>query len=63
MAKAKSKEKSTGTHTVKVEFRDIKDFNKVYSVGDDVSHLEEGRLKTLTELGYVTKGEAEKTDE
>ena len=34
------------------EFRDVKDFNKIYKVGDNVE-FDESRLKKLIELGLV----------
>lgn len=42
-------------YLVKGEFRDIADFSKVYKAGDDVSHLEAGRLARLVEIGLVEK--------
>lgn len=40
-------------HIVTREFRDKKDFSKVYRIGSDVSHLSKERLDHLISIGYV----------
>lgn len=37
------------------QFHDIKDFNKIHKVGDNVSSMDEQRLKELVEGGLVDK--------
>jgi NADH dehydrogenase FAD-containing subunit len=49
-------------YSVVTEFRDIHDFNKVYAVGDNVSHLDKARLDSLVSLGYVTANEVSGDD-
>lgn len=40
-------------HFVAAPFRDRDDFTKEYNIGDDVSHLGEGRLEDLISKGLV----------
>lgn len=49
------KKSASVSYKVAQEFRDIADFSKVHAVGDDVSDMEESRLKELVEGGLVTK--------
>jgi len=42
-------------YVVVTAFRSLNDFNKSYNPGDDVSHLDEARLKDLIGLGLAKK--------
>lgn len=42
-----AKVKKAKGHIVAVEFRDKNDFSKLYKVGEDVSHFDEGRKADL----------------
>lgn len=67
MAKAKTEETKeeavqaaetqakTPVYTVKKQFRDKNDFNKLYQVGEDVTNLDAKRLETLINKGLVQK--------
>lgn len=46
-------ETNSKRHIVKTEFRDRNNFEKVNSVGDDVSHFEKQRLSDLVEADLV----------
>lgn len=48
-------QKADVTHTVKVPFADIHNFDKKYEVGDDVSHFEKERLAHLVSEGLAEK--------
>jgi len=56
MAKQQENKEQSGAkkHLVVNPFNDINDFSIVYSVGDDVSHLDAERLAKLIELGLVS---------
>lgn len=49
-----------GKYVVAQEFRDIVDFSKVHSVGDDVSDFDKKRLAELLAAGIVTAVEKKK---
>lgn len=56
MSETKTNDKATKSgFIVKSEFRDKDDFNLIYEVGQDVSHLDAERLESLVALGLITK--------
>jgi len=54
--KKKVNQESAGGFVVVSPFRDINDFNKVYGVGEDVSHFDKDRLLSLIEKKLVVEG-------
>lgn len=52
---AKAEAAKADKFTVVSDFRDKTNFDKVFSKGDDVSHLDKARLQDLVTKGLVKK--------
>ena len=56
MSKQQSAQKqASDSHLVVKSFRDVKDWDVLYSEGDNVNHLTPDRLAVLVEKGLVKK--------